>query len=241
LRSLSSLLELILSAYAATMRGLVGWAELPLQDALTWLGSSIGWRPTLYPHWSDMFVVVAILTTALVSARWRDFVARWNAAGHDGLFGFGHIIAFSFAFLVLTAGGLLMVVITGILPLRSVDLLVQLVIATSSWIIFGIAMWFGGIMKRNEAMGVLVFAGIAALTTWWLSQAVGSASGLGIAGFAVSVIVVGIVYLVFGVALTLSGKPFATSPGIYGVYILGGFVNAGVLLVIDAGVRWLFG
>jgi hypothetical protein len=237
LRGLSTPLELILSGHAALLRGLLGWAERPLQDALTWLGQFIGSRPTLEAHWRDMLVVVAIWTGALVWARWREFTVRWSAAGHDGLFGFSHIVAFALAFLVLAVGGLLMVVITGILPLTSFDLAVQVGIAVSAWIVFGLVMWVGGLAKRQEAMGVLVFAGAAALATWWVAQALGHPAGSGIAGFGISVIAVGVMYLVLGVALVLSGKPFANSPAVYGLYILSGFVNAGVLWAIDWGVR----
>ena len=63
--SLSAPLALVMAAYAATMRLLFGWAEPYLQAALTWLGSFIGWRPTLYPHWRDIFVVVVVMATGV--------------------------------------------------------------------------------------------------------------------------------------------------------------------------------
>jgi hypothetical protein len=240
LRSLSAPLELVMTAYAATMGVLLGWAAPSLQRALTWLGSFIEWRPTLYLHWRDMFVVVAIWTSALVWTRWRAFAARWSASVHDDMFGSRHIFAFSFAFFVITSGGLLIVIISGVLPLRSSDFITQLFIATSPWIVFAIIMWLGRIMQRNEALGMLVLAGIAALATWWLSQAFGSSIGIGLAGFAVSVIVIGIMYLIFGAFLVLShDTPFFKSPGIYGLYIVSGFVGAGLLLAIDAGLKLL--
>jgi hypothetical protein len=239
-RTLSAPMELILSAYAATQQVLLGWAERSLQGTLTWLGSFIEWRPTLYSHWRDMFVVVAIWTSALVWARWRAFAARWSASVHDGMFGFHHIFAFSFAFLVIALGGLLMVTIAGVLPIRSSDITAQVFIAMSPWLVFAVVMLLGRVMRRNEAFGILAFAGIAALATWWLSQALGSSIGVGIVGFGVSVIVVGLVYLVFGVALVLSdGTPFLKSPAIYGLYIVSGFIGAGLLYAIDAGLRLL--
>lgn len=240
LRSLSAPMELILSVYTATMRALLGWAESSLQATLTWLGGFVGWRPTLYLHWRDMLVVVAIWTSALVWARWRAFAARWRAAAHDGMFGFHHIFAFSFAFLVLAVGGLLMVVTSGVLPLRSSDLGVQVFIAMSSWIVFAIVMLLGRVMRGNEALGLFVFACIAGLAAWWLSGVLGSSIGVGVAGFGMSVIVVGAVYLVFGVFLVLSdGTPFFKSPGIYGLYIVSGFAGAGLLVAIDAVFRRL--
>jgi hypothetical protein len=235
LRSLSVPMDLILSAYTATTRLLLGWAESALQGTLTWLGSLVGWRPTLYLHWRDMLVVAAIWTSALMWARWRAFATRWSAAAHDGMLGFNHIIAFSFAFLVLAIGGLLIVVTSGVLPLRSSDLGVQVLIAVSPWIVFALVMLLSRVMRRHEAFGLVAFAGIAALATWWLSQALGSSIGVGIAGFGMSVIAVGAVYLVFGVMLVLSdGTPFLKSPGLYGLYIISGFAAAGLLVAIDA-------
>jgi hypothetical protein len=233
--------ELVMSAYAAVMRGLLGWAERPLQDTLSWLGGFVGTQPTLEAHWRDMLVMMAIWTGALVWARWRDFAARWSAAGHDGIFGFNHILAFAFAFLVLAAGSLLTVVVNGILPIRSYDLSVQLGIAVSPWLVFAVVVWVGGIVKRSEMRGVLILAGVAAFATWWMSQAVGYPAGLGIAGFAVSVIIMGAIYLILGLGLVASAKRFADSPAVHGLYILSGFVGAGVLWSIDWGLRRVFG
>jgi hypothetical protein len=110
----------------------------------------------------------------------------------------------------------------------------------SPWLVFAVVMLLGRIMRRNEAFVILAFAGLAALATWWLSQALGSSIGIGIVGFGVSVIVVGLVYLVFGVALVLShGTPFLKSPAIYGLYIVSGFIGAGLFYAIDAGLRLL--
>lgn len=240
LRTLSAPMELILSAYAATMQVLLGWIERSLQGTLSWIGGFIDWRPTLYSHWRDMLVVVAIWTSALVWARWRAFAARWSASVHDGMFGFHHLFAFSFAFLVIVVGGLMMVIIAGILPIRSSDIGVQVLVATSPWLVFAVAMLIGRVMRRHEALVIVVLAGIAALATWWLSQALGSSIGLGVVGFGASVIIVGVMFLVFGVALVLShGTPFLQSPVQYGVYILSGFAGALLFYAIDAGLRLL--
>src|SRR5262245_15923159 len=96
LRSLSAPMDLVLTAYAATMRLLLRWAEPYLEGVLTRLGSFFAWRPTLYLHWRDMLVVVAIWNGAMVWARWRAFAARWRASANDGMFGFNHIFGFSF-------------------------------------------------------------------------------------------------------------------------------------------------
>jgi hypothetical protein len=59
--SLSAPLELIMAAYAATTQLLLGWAEPYLKASLTWLGSFVGWRPTLYPHWRDVLVILGLM------------------------------------------------------------------------------------------------------------------------------------------------------------------------------------
>ena len=65
-------------------------------------------------------------------------------------------------------------------------------------------------------------------------------SGVGILGFAISVIVVGAVYLVFGAFLVLSdGTPFLKSPGVYGLYLVSGFVGAALFFAVDAGLKRL--
>ncbi|HKR99034.1 MAG TPA: hypothetical protein VJU79_05920, partial [Candidatus Dormibacteraeota bacterium] len=68
---------------------------------------------------------------------------------------------FSFAFLVLAICGLLIVMTSGILPLRSSDLGIQVLIAMSSWIVFAVVMLLSGVMRRHEAFGLLALAGIA--------------------------------------------------------------------------------
>ena len=74
--SLSAPLELVMAAYHATMQLVFGWAQPYLQAALTWLGSFIGWRPTLYPHWKDVFVVISLLGISAGRATWRAGTRR---------------------------------------------------------------------------------------------------------------------------------------------------------------------
>jgi hypothetical protein len=63
--SLLAPMALVMDAYNATMQVLFGWAHPFLQATLTWLGSFIDWRLTLYPHWRDLFVGIAIGVVAL--------------------------------------------------------------------------------------------------------------------------------------------------------------------------------
>jgi hypothetical protein len=240
LRSLSAPMDAVLSGYGAIMRALLGWIERPLQEMLTWVGGSIEWRPRLHPHWRDMLVVVAVWNGALMWERWRVFAGQWVGSRHADMLGFDSIVALSFACFVLAVGGLLMAAITGMLPLHAYDLTAQLAIAVAPWIVLGVALLLGGIMPRNGALVFLVLAGVAALMTWWLSQAIGSIGGTGVVGFAGSVIVAS--SLLVAAALALSNrKPFLESRGVLGLYILSGFIIAGVLLAIDAGLKRLFG
>ena len=74
--SLSAPMRLILDAYSATMRVLLGWAQPYLQTVLTRLGSFIGWRPTLYPHWRDLLVVLLLALAA--ASRAYDPPVLWT-------------------------------------------------------------------------------------------------------------------------------------------------------------------
>jgi hypothetical protein len=74
--SLSAPMALVMDAYNATMQVLFGWAHPYLQAALTWLGSFIGWRPTLYPHWRDVFVLLTLWSGAGMRALRAAFPER---------------------------------------------------------------------------------------------------------------------------------------------------------------------
>jgi hypothetical protein len=73
--SLTVPMALIMDAYAAIRDALLEWADPYLQAALTWLGSWIGWRPTLYPHWRDVLVIVALWVAAHIRAWLQN--GRW--------------------------------------------------------------------------------------------------------------------------------------------------------------------
>ena len=66
--SLSAPMVLIMDAYNAVMQLLFGWAHPYLQAALTWLGSFLGWRPTLYAHWRDAWVLTALFWSGILRA-----------------------------------------------------------------------------------------------------------------------------------------------------------------------------
>jgi hypothetical protein len=69
--SLSAPMVLIIDAYGAVRDLLLGWAAPYLQAALMWLGSFIGWRPTLYPHWKDVFMLISMIGISAGRAFWR--------------------------------------------------------------------------------------------------------------------------------------------------------------------------
>ena len=74
--SLTAPMALVMDAYNATVRSLLGWTEPYLQAALIWVGSFTGWRPTLYPHWRDIFVLT-VLWVAGTNRSLRRHGAAW--------------------------------------------------------------------------------------------------------------------------------------------------------------------
>jgi hypothetical protein len=69
LGSLSTPLQLIMDAYAATTRLLLGWTEPYLRAPVMWLNSYLHLDLTLYPHWKDFFMLFAMWALASNRAR----------------------------------------------------------------------------------------------------------------------------------------------------------------------------
>jgi hypothetical protein len=69
-------LELIMSAYASTMEQLCGWAEPYLRDLIAGVDDSFNLRLTLYPHWRDVWVMLALIVVGIACALRHD-AARW--------------------------------------------------------------------------------------------------------------------------------------------------------------------
>lgn len=162
--SLSAPMALIMDAYNGVMQVLFGWAHPYLQAALTWLGSFIGWRPTLYAHWRDVFALVTLLVTAAGHGR-PPLLRAIGAVGATTL-------------------------VAGLARLHSDYLVVQLVIAASFGIVILSAFLVGAIwrnMNAKELRMPLVVIAIAALATWWLSLQFG-VPGSGLAGLAGTIV-----------------------------------------------------
>jgi hypothetical protein len=69
-------LELIMSAYASTMQQLFGWAEPYLRDLIARVDDFFNLRLTLYPHWKDVWVMLALIVVGIACALRHD-AARW--------------------------------------------------------------------------------------------------------------------------------------------------------------------
>jgi hypothetical protein len=223
--SLSAPLQLVMASYKATMQVLFGWAHPYLQAALTWLGSFIGWRPTLYPHWRDVFVVIGLLSVGAGRAAWR--------AGEFDTVAFATVVG-------ATLGAAVNALLAGMLPLQSPDLMTQLLIAASAglpvltFLVFGLAI-------EEVVIGLILAAvasTLAAFATLLLSSTMGSAGGLGLAGIASSVVMFGLFFLVFGMS-EQPGSNARVIGVVWGLTILGGFVGAAFLAAVDAGLKLL--
>ena len=228
--SLSAPLELAMAAYNATMQLLFGWAHPYLQAALTWVGSFIGWRPALYPHWKDVFVVISLIGVGAGRASWRkgDFDTEAFALTVAPILG-----------AAVTALG------AGLLPLQSPDLITQLLIAASLGLAFLLFLAVFSVAESEVALlgwGLIWASGasaLAALTTWLLSLLFGHVGGLGLAGIASVVVLVGL--FLIGDHMVESWSTGSNDKfGLWwGLTILGGFVGAAFVFAVDAGLKLL--
>jgi hypothetical protein len=227
--SISAPLELVMAAYNGTMNLLFGWAQPYLQAALTWLGSFFGWRPTLYSHWKDVFVVISVIGIGAGRASWR----QGDIDSVDFLFFVGPIL-----------GAAVTALAAGSLPLLSPDLTVQLLIAASLGlsvlIFFFVAMLLEGVpdvkLLGLGLIGALGVGTLSALATWLLSLALSSAAGLGLAGIASLVVLWGTLLVLLN---ALSTQDSDRHPFEWGLTILGGFVGAAFIAAVDAGLKLL--
>jgi hypothetical protein len=244
--SLAAPMALVMDAYNAMMQLLFGWAHPYLQAALTWLGSFIGWRPTLYPHWKDVIVVIGLpgISGGRVSLRKR------------GLEGFVFAIT-------AVVGAFITGLVAGLLQLHSPDFITQVLIAASLGLVWLPFFGFVAIAER-DALALLhaLFFGTlssaaAALLTWLLSLTLGSIAGLGLASLAICMIIVGAAAAIAGMVLfwfafrearfglradaVRKTKDDAREVLMFGLSILGGFIGAFCFFAIDAGLKLLMG
>jgi hypothetical protein len=223
--SLSAPVALVMAAYNNMMQFFFGWAHPYLQAALTWLGSFIGWRPTLYPHWRDAFVVLSLVGFGAARVAWR-----WGDRDNQ-LLSLSMILAAAVSALA-----------AGLMPLQSPDLVIQLLIASSLGLVALVHTALQAAVDRYSeglliALILAVVTGAAAtLMTWLLSLALGRVGGLGLAGMASVVVLVGLSLVIFNRHRTL---PADWELFEWGITILGGFVGAAFLAAVNAGLKLL--
>jgi hypothetical protein len=211
--SLTAPMALILDAYNATMQVLFGWAQPYLQAALSWLGSFIGWRPTLYPHWRDVLVAMSLIGACAVRPA-TGFRVRIHG-----------VVAFLIT--ILPAA-----LIAGLLPLQSDDLTTQPLAAVLPGVIWSITfcpLVGMAIRKHPDALvGLMLFLGAGpAMLFGLLYFTLGTTAGLGLVGISIAILALGI---------TLLSNPPTASTG-WG--IIGGFLGAFCFFAIDAGLKLL--
>jgi hypothetical protein len=223
--SMSAPLALVMASYNATMQLLFGWAHPYLQAALTWLGSFIGWRPTLHPHWKDVFVVISLIGVSAGRTNWGQLNTEMYVA-----WSVGPIL-----------GAAVAAIAAGVLPLQSPDLITQLLIAGSLGLaVLPIFVVISVLRSEIESLRLALIAALiasasAALGTLWFYLLLGRAEGLGLAGIA-SVVVL------FGLLVSLPRDRQAKvdrSDLQWGLTILGGFVGAAFVAAVDAGLKLL--
>lgn len=230
--SLSAPMALIMEAYNATMQVLLGWAHPYLQAALTWIGSWIGWRPTLYPHWRDVLVIVALLNAGMMKGvpRWTFRVA-WNA----GVQGVATLIA---------------AIVAGLLDLQTPDIVTQLLIACLPLcVIRFLAPIFQyrtpgplfSLPQRILLVGglLLINVGPPAWFTWLLySFGIAAAGLIGLALASISLALVVLTASPFN--RRLSKDDLRTARG-FALTVIGGFIGAFCFFAIDAGLKLVMG
>jgi hypothetical protein len=225
--SLSAPLELVLAAYNATMQLLFGWAHPYLQAALTWLGSWIGWRPTLYPHWKDVFLVISLIGISAGRAVGR--VAALERA------------AVTFI-LCQILGAAITALAAGVLPLQSPDLITQLLIAASLGLAVLPFLVVSSVVESDISalyttpIVAAALSALAALPTWGLSLTLGTAVGIGLVGLTSVVVLIGLFFLGVGRSQRVADAHIFVR---WGISILGGFVGAAFLAAADAGLKLL--
>lgn len=232
-RSLSMPLDLVMAAYNATTQLFFGWAHPYLQDALTWLGSFIGWRPTLYTHWRDIFVLVA-LWTAGVSWGLRRVGHSWLGTTSIGLVG-----AFAGA------------IVTSLVPLNSNVLGDQLLIAMVPVTIMAFLLahafdrqrvdgWLHRLLVARTALGLVVWIGMTGFITTGIAT-----SGSPLAASA-GIIALMVFSLFFSLAMISEGGPgwfrwanVQHFQSRFGLTVISSLIGAFCFFAIDAGLKLL--
>lgn len=221
--ALSAPFALIMEAYNLAAQLLLGWLEPWLQTWLTWLGSFVGWRPTLYPHWKDVLVFVGLYAAAMARAESRH---GWRKVGW---------IASAF----LTLGALLAALAAGLLQLESNDLTTQVLIATTPailWLSVACYVPFSSIDPTPwKSVGIALFGAVAyafmgGLLAWFVSEAGERTAGAAL--IAIAIVIFG--QAVVGTLTLLGGNRYG---GTTGLVILGALVAAALLFGGDAALK----
>jgi hypothetical protein len=213
----------MMSAYTVTVQLLFGWAEPYLQAILHWLGGLIGWRPVLYTHWRDVFVMLSMIVAG-----------RFRAKQHEEPYRPLVLVGDTFVLMIATLAAALTV---GILPLQSDRVIMQALIAFIPGALFGITLAVLEAWPVRSLRGLLIFSsGVPLLITLVISIAFGTVAGAGVLGLAFVTILSAALYFIVGVFETKRIPDV-----VFGRSILGGFSGAALFFAVDAGLKLLLG
>ena len=215
--SLSAPLALVMEAYNATTQLLLGWTQPYLQSALTWLGSLIGWRPTLFPHWRDVFVLVSLWTAGICRGL-RQEGRTWRATATFGW-----------------AGALVSALAAGTASLQNSDHLsavfvVGVPLVVVCFLLFGERMVAGSWRRVSVDLSLIaVLVGLGVLSAQTLLSVTP----------ALVVLATLIATLASGIVLATPQRRRSRFRRPAGLSILTGFAGAALFFAIDGGLKLL--
>jgi hypothetical protein len=217
-----------MAAYNATMQLLFGWAHPYLQAALTWLGSFIGWRPTLYPHWRDVFIVLALMVAGV-----------GRAARPEPRTALTVIVIGAFTAFISSMG-------VGVLPIQSEDALAvhQLVALVPVLALLLPYTWSSDADTRSTRVFALLTLALACIFLVELTfTGRRSTPGIGLILLVFAAVGIGAAWTIEGAIYYYFGRPErhgkAVGMMVAGLTILGGFIGAAFVAAVDAGLKLL--
>jgi hypothetical protein len=219
--SLGAPLDWVMAEYAAITQWAFAWVEPYLQEFVASIDGYVNWRLTLHPYWKDAFVLFAVYGAAYARACFVSDEFKFQPR-------------LVIRPIVLAVAVLFAAVVVGVLPLRSTDVVTEIVIFS-----LPVGMYSFGFMDWHDFVQTLLFTlylvCTAAVLAWLMGDAFGFAQGLGFWSLTLWVL---------GNGMTLIARGLISPERRYawvrvGLVIVGGFVGAACFFAIDAGLKLL--
>jgi hypothetical protein len=213
-------LELIMSAYTSTMQQLFGWAEPYFRDLIARVDDFFNLRLTLYPHWKDVWVMLALIVVGIAGALRHD-AARWVTICKLAVWG--------------GIGSLATAVVIGMVSLSS-PICAGLAFGLAGVIVALISL-SANLALRAPLFGLMLFWGfflpmlffLGSLSTWSFTL-----NAIDFVGFTFAMIIyTGLWSMVEGY---FKGS---RTDFLIGFNILGGFIGAALFFAVGAGAKLL--